>query len=185
MKLRKGQRVLTYDEVREKFTFYEDSGQFIWNSRNRESFNTKAGFSIFNARFAGRPFGGLHEATGYIYGNVGGRVFAAHRLIWLWMTGEWPDQVDHINGMRNDNRWCNLRNVDRSANMKNASMRTDNTSGFVGVYYVKRSGKWIAKLVANGVAIHIGTFDSPEKAAEARAEKQLSFGFTERHGEKL
>ena len=67
---------------------------------------------------------------GYLEGKILGKYYKAHRVIWLWMTGEWPkEQVDHINHDRTDNRWCNLREASRLENYRNQSQYKNNKSG--------------------------------------------------------
>ena len=79
------------------------------------------------------------------------------------MLGRWPaDQVDHINLIRSDNRWCNLREATQSENARNTRARHNNTSGVKGVN--KYRDKWHAKISFNGRRIHLGYFDTPEEA---------------------
>jgi AP2 domain/HNH endonuclease len=80
------------------------------------------------------------------------------------MTNRWPVELDHVNGSRSDNRWCNLREATHSQNRANAQMRTDNTSGFKGVTWLKQTGKWRARIEVNGKRIHLGEYDTRERA---------------------
>jgi len=98
--------------------------------------------------------------------------YFAHRLAWLYMTGEWPkDQVDHINRMRNDNRWRNLRECNNTQNQINVGLSKNNKSGHKGVSWCKRERKWISRLVVNGVRKYLGSFDSKSDAAKTYNEK--------------
>ncbi|WP_078452199.1 HNH endonuclease signature motif containing protein [Pseudomonas aeruginosa] len=93
----------------------------------------------------------------------------AHRLAWLYMTGEWPsDQVDHVNCEKNDNRWSNLRIAGKSRNMQNIGLRSNNSSGFTGVGYHRQTGRWRAFIVDDGKMVHVGLFDTIDEAATAR-----------------
>lgn len=92
-------------------------------------------------------------------------------------------EIDHMNGIRSDNRIENLRLVSRSINNKNKKMQSNNTSGFTGVVFVKRRGKWNARVKENGIQKNLGSFSTAIEANEAR-EKYLStrVSFTLRHG---
>ena len=84
------------------------------------------------------------------------------------MTGEWPkDQIDHINGIRTDNRFTNLREATTAENTRNGLISKNNTSGFKGVCFHKDTGRWQAKIFINGKGRHLGLFDTAEAAANA------------------
>ena len=75
--------------------------------------------------------------------SVDGSRYRAHRLAWLYMTGEWSrGDIDHINTYKADNRFCNLREATRSQNSANSPKQCNNVSGFEGVSWVKRDRKW-------------------------------------------
>ena len=114
---------------------------------------------------------GKHDSYGYRQISVGNKPILAHRMAWLFVFGEWPlGEIDHTNGVRDDNRITNLRVVTRAENMHNASpVRKNNTSGFKGVGWVARLGKWRAGIRLAGVKKHLGYFTSPEEAYEAYA----------------
>lgn len=93
------------------------------------------------------PHGNNIRADGYIRYRVDGIDILAHRLAFLCMTGKLPtSEVDHKNGIRHDNRWCNLRDVDHTTNMQNCKKYSNNTSGHVGVTYHTQSGKYMAQI---------------------------------------
>jgi hypothetical protein len=83
------------------------------------------------------------------------------------MTGEWPKKsdVDHINGVKSDNRWCNLREATRAENTSNTQIRITNTSGYKGVGWHKHHKKWSAQIRVDGYLYYLGLFDTPEEAA--------------------
>ncbi len=83
------------------------------------------------------------------------------------MTGAWPDQIDHINGDRMDNRWANLRLATNSQNHANSKRYVTNRCGFKGVSWRSDKNKWSARIVRNYRAKNLGYFDSPEQAHEA------------------
>lgn len=118
--------------------------------------------------------------------NIGicGRVRLAHRVIWLYMTGDWPKyDIDHINGDATDNRWVNLRDVETRVNVENQrKANKKNKTGFLGVRFVK-SGKrkpYVAKIGVHGKSIYLGGFGTPEEAHEAyiRAKRKYHEGCT-------
>jgi len=121
--------------------------------------------------------GGLN-AHGYIQISVLNVAFLAHRLAWFYMTGAWPvADIDHISGVRDDNRWCNLRTATRTENLRNTATRADNTSGHKGVGWSNKTNQWRAYIQINGKTKSLGHFDEKQDAILARqtAEK-LHFG---------
>ena len=92
------------------------------------------------------------------------------------MTGEDPREleIDHINNIRDDNRWCNLRLAIRDSNQQNALIRRDNTSGVKGVCWHKRMCMWQARVMLNTKRISVGYFDSVEAANKAIQEIRLN-----------
>jgi hypothetical protein len=111
---------------------------------------------------------GYVRPDGYRIIRVKGRNYRASRLAWLYMTGEWPAAyVDHINCVRYDNRWINLRPADATQNMGNARKAADNTSGYKGVCWVAYRRKWKAQIGRNGESRHLGYFDCPAAAHAA------------------
>ena len=120
---------------------------------------------------------------GYYQLNIFGRPYAVHRLIFLYVTGRFPERdVDHINGDRTDNRWVNLREVTRRENMMNVGIRSNNTTGVTGVSKRKDTGKYIAYVDIEGQRIRLGNFDTLDAATEARAKASEQHGFHENHG---
>src|SRR3546814_8274071 len=92
------------------------------------------------------------------------------------MTGKWPrGEVDHRNGARDDNRWCNLRKATKAQNQANARRRRDNTSGVKGVTWNKARKKWVAQIQAGGKRMSLGGFPTIEAAAnDYRSEEHTS-----------
>lgn len=114
---------------------------------------------------------------GYVQINICQRVYRAHRLAWLFMTGDFPPkghEIDHANRDRSDNRWANLRLATRSQNNMNAGLRTDNQSGCRGVSFVARTGKWHARIVVEGKVILLGDFAEKSTAIAARRRAEQS-----------
>ena len=131
---------------------------------------------------AGTEAGYVNE-KGYRMISLNGLNYRAHRVIWTMVTGLWPrEYLDHINGKTDDNRLSNLREVSHSENHRNRKLQKNNTSGFQGVCWNIKSKRWRSSITVKGRLIHLGTFDSTEEAAAARAEAEVKYGFHENHG---
>jgi hypothetical protein len=99
-----------------------------------------------------------------------GGQYPVHRLVWLYLYGRWPvDQIDHINGVRDDNRADNLREATNAINGQNRrrAQRTNQSSGLLGVSWQAKRQKWMAQIQLNGKAIYLGRFKTPEAAHAA------------------
>lgn len=120
-----------------------------------------------NRQTVGEVVGSKYK-RGYLVATINYTKYPLHRLIWLWVHGEWPAaDVDHINRDRADNRLLNLRSVTRSENSHNAGMSRANRSGFTGVSWDKSKTRWLASIRANGKQHYLGRFDTPQAASAA------------------
>ena len=142
---------LTSNELKSLLTYDPETGVFMWlEKRGGPRSDLKAG---------------TNNGRGYLVIKVKGKSYRAHRLAWLYVTGEWPkNEIDHINGVRNDNRFCNLRDVTKSENQHNQKMRDGR---YPGVYWHVRDERWGAKVVYKGKAIHLGYYLTEKEAFEA------------------
>lgn len=119
---------------------------------------------------AGTVSGTTHRRDGYVHLCIWGRQYKAHRLAWVYMTGRWPRKdVEHKNGIRSSNEWKNLRLANDSENQANAKRRTDNKSGYKGVYFSKSHGKWRATIQVRKKRLRLGVFETVEQAHAAYA----------------
>ena len=117
-------------------------------------------------RWAGKPAGKL-DGGGYVEIFIDGARYKAHRIAWLFVTGEEPEfQIDHVNLKRDDNRWLNLRLATNQQNQVNTPLRKDNTSGYKGVVFVKEctSHPWLAQIQTHGRHRKLGYFKTREEA---------------------
>lgn len=131
----------------------------------------------------GSVAGSTHKLTGYVSVGVQGRRYQVHRLVFRYVMGNWPPQyVDHINHNRSDNRWVNLRLVDRTDNMRNQLKYINNKSGRTGVYYDETSGKWRAQIRVAGRGVYLGCFHELEDAIVARDAADTAYDFHNNHG---
>jgi len=129
---------------------------------------------------AGQICSGMH-CEGYLRISIDYERYLAHRLVWLYVYGEWPEyMIDHINGNRQDNRLCNLREATNSQNLCNQGKPANNTSGYKGVYYDKERDKWVSEIKVRKMKTFLGRFDSAEAASDAynRAAIKLHGEFT-------
>lgn len=124
------------------------------------SYNPVTGFltRIKGSTKSSRAACGSKSANGYMSVRVDGVLYSVHRIIWKITTGEEPMHLDHINGIRTDNRIVNLREVSRNENNRNIGISPRNTSGYAGVTFVKSSKKWTAQLKINRKQISGGYF---------------------------
>jgi hypothetical protein len=161
---------LTQERLRELFQYNEETGVF---TRKVTVAPPKA--------MAGMIAGSLGN-QGYLLIMVDRRTHMAHRLAWLYVHGVFPKgDIDHINGVRSDNRIANLRDASRSLNIQNShGPRPTNKSGFLGVCWSKKEAKWVAQITLNYKNTRIGSFDSPEEAHAAYllVKRQVHLGCT-------
>ena len=138
---------------------------------------------MWNKRFSGREAFTSRHGEGYKCGKVLDCLILAHRAIWAIQTGEWPkDDTDHIDGDRGNNRWVNLRAVDRTENMRNAKRFKSNSSGHVGVWWSKPIERLIAEIKVDGRKLHLGTFADIEDAIAVRKAAEKRYEFHDNHG---
>ncbi len=183
-----GKMELTAEIVRELLDCDITTGELTWRKRDAKWFaNTGHGgaqgnCNRWNGNNAGNKATSLNKATGYYQILILGRKYSAHRMIWLWYYGKWPDhQIDHLDGNPANNCIDNLADKTRSENQRNRKRSSRNTSGYPGVCWHKRDKCWRAQMKIQGMKTHIGSFDSPEEAYEAWKIKARELGFTERH----
>jgi hypothetical protein len=153
---------LTAKYLREILNYDPRSGIFTWAIERRPS------------PFKPGDRAGCIAAKGHIAIRIDGWTYKAHRLAWLYMTGEWPkDQIDHMNGIPDDNRFENLRECNNAENCQNQGVRSNNTSGVHGVWWSKTHRKWQTRISVNMKSIHLGFFDSLEEAGAAYAKAKI------------
>jgi hypothetical protein len=139
--------MITSERVRELLNYDSETGILTWKKARRK---IRVG-----------AVAGCKMRNGYLSVRLDGKLYLAHRLVWLHQHGEWPkEHIDHINGEVADNRISNLREAIRSQNMANAKRKSNSQSGFKGV---EASGsKWVA-YIGGYRKTYIGIFDSPEE----------------------
>ena len=156
--------------LRELLEYNPDTGVFTWRvaAHRNASSNKVAGYV---------------GANGYRTIRVDGQGYSAHRLAWQYTHGVPPtDSIDHINGVRDDNRIANLREATQAQNTQNRK-RPQGKNPYLGVYWYAQRNKWRAIIVLDGHSKHIGLFTTAEEARDAylAAKKEIHpFANTER-----
>lgn len=147
---------LTAERLREVLHYSPETGEFRW--RVMTSFRRPVGMLA----------GDKKKGSGYVLIGVDKFRYRAHRLAWLYMTGEWPSlQVDHKDTDRANNRWENLRLATNQQNQINSRVSKNSLSGVKGVFWSKQRQKWCAKLSIGKRQYHGGFYDDINEAAAA------------------
>jgi len=143
-------------------------------------------FTVRTYRGGTRKIGdtaGSIDAYGYRVIKADGKPYKAHRLAWLYVNGKFPvSQIDHINHVRDDNRISNIRETSYVENGRNASIKSNNTSGVTGVTLCRGTKKWQANISVNGESKYLGVFRDISDAAKARRAAEKTYGFHCNHG---
>lgn len=153
---------LTAERLREVLDYDLDTGVFRWRKAQKG--------------VAAGAVSGTDNGRGYLLIRVEGRLCRAHRLAWLYVHGRWPtDQLDHINGVKNDNRIANLREATNAENGQNFAVSRRNTSGHPGVNWHGGCRRWHVRIQLAGKRQHIGFFNKFDDAVAARAKAKAEF----------
>lgn len=143
--------MLTQARLQELLSYDPETGVFAWKKRT--------------GRCSAGAIAGCQDDRGYVVLSIDGKRYYAHRLAWLYSTGQFPSKnIDHINGEKFDNRIKNLRDVNTQTNLQNLkkAMVTNKSTGILGVR--KLRGKFLAQITIEGKETHLGTFNSVEDA---------------------
>jgi hypothetical protein len=155
---------LSVEEVRAALSYDPDTGILYWRSK------------LLNRRaVTGRPTSRAVN-RGYLRVKLNGTYYFAHRIVWFVHTGAWPlDQIDHVNLVRTDNRFVNLREADSTGNMANrAAMVPNQLKGVTHVAY-NATNPWQAQIVHKRKHYNLGYYPTEQAAHEAyvKAAKRL------------
>lgn len=150
----KNDNQVSVDELKASLDYDSETGCFKWKINKG---NVKAG-----------NIAGTKHYHGYLTININKKQYFSHRLAWVYFYGSWPDGfIDHINGIKTDNRIVNLRTVSYTGNNQNLRRsKKTNKSGLLGVSWHKKTKKWQASIRINGVCTSLGYFDDPNEAHE-------------------
>lgn len=163
---------LTQQELRRLFHYDPETGVILNRVTRKRS-------------LAGDVAGHAHTTNSgntYRVISIEGYGYTAHRLVWMYMTGEWPRVIDHIDGNGLNNQWVNLRSVEQKENARNSRRSSSNKSGYTGVDWDKRKSRWRAQICFNGKVFFLGYFLKIEDAVAVRKAKERELGFHPNHG---
>jgi hypothetical protein len=161
--------LITQDQLKERIDYDPETGQFFWKIPPPKS-------------CAGDQAGRVNS-NGYLQVWVLAKRYLLHRLAFLFMEGKHPpDEIDHIDGCRTNNKWSNLRPVTGAENARNVKRLPSNRSGMSGVRYNRKTGEWDAYIRANGKLIRLGSFNLKFYAKKARLAAEKKYNYHENHG---
>jgi hypothetical protein len=157
--------MITQEQLKSILSYDPATGIFTWLERPNKP---GKGNSSWNTQKARSQAGNL-EKDGYIRITIAKKHYPAHRLAWLYTYGEFPKiGLDHLNGIRNDNRICNLGEATPSENGQNQLRATKgNVAGYLGVSFKKQTGRFGACIRHDKKDTHLGYFDTAEEAHQA------------------
>lgn len=145
--------MITQEYLKSILDYDPETGVFTWKVTRGRAVKGRIAGSIIAHGYRGTKIDRIYHLM--------------HRLAFIWMTGSCPDFVDHINGVRDDNRWSNLRPATRSENNRNSRSRPNSTSKYLGVYWCKFFNVWKSAVSVSGKRIGLGSFHSEIEAAKA------------------
>lgn len=153
------QNAITQSRIRSLLHYNAETGVFTWAIRQS---NKTAG-----------SLAGYADQRGYWRIKIQGRRYRAHRLAWLYVNGELPICIDHIDGNTTNNAIANLRIGEKGINQQNVRRpQRNNKSGFLGVHKRSDSGTYRVCISVNGKIRYFGGYKSPEEAYSAYLEKK-------------
>lgn len=162
-------------ELRQLLRYEPETGKLYWLPRE--------GMSKFNAQFAGHEAFTAKDSRGYGIGTINYGGYYAHRVAWAIYHNAHPEfTIDHIDGNRINNRIINLRDVLSKVNSQNKRIPQNNTTGTVGVYWVKSRNLWRASISTGGKVKTLGQFHSYEDAVAVRKMAEERYGYHANHG---
>lgn len=144
---------LTHERLLHLLSYNEVEGVFTWNVTN-------------SARATAGKRAGTINGPGYRCIQLDGVIYTEHRLAMFYVNGTWTEFVDHINGVRSDNRMANLREATPLSNSWNSALRRNNTSGYTGVCWHKQNRKWKVQLQFKGKSYSFGLYDDVHEAGK-------------------
>ena len=156
--------MITHDYLLETYNYDPKTGFLTWAKKISDKVNI------------GSRAGSLHKQRGYRYVRINKKAYSEHRVIWFYLTKNWPTAIiDHINGIKDDNRKTNLRDISLTDNQRNQrTAHRHNITGVLGVVFHKKNKNYVAQIVVNRKTIYLGSYDSIDAASIAyQAAKRL------------
>lgn len=157
-----GAQMTELEIVHAYLDYSKETGEFRWKKASSDKSKIGA--------IAGRP----RSKNGYWQLTLKGKTYYSHRLAWFFVNEVMPSfEIDHINGIKGDNRIANLRDATHSQNLVNMSAKKDNTSGSKNAHWCNTKQRWIAKVKFGGKTYHAGTFRDYLSAVSAAESARL------------
>lgn len=163
-------KLVTQSILKQLFDYDPTTGYLTW-SKNHVKQN-----------YIGKRAGFMDNYNGYrVIHSINGKKYREHRIIWMWHNGEFPkEQLDHINGIRDDNRIENLRECTNKQNSENRTVHSNKnkTSKYIGVQHRGNGVKvkpWRARIMHNMKNISLGYFETEEEAYQAYVEAKAKY----------
>lgn len=150
---------LTQEYIKSILDYNPETGIFTWKWR----LPIHHRILTWNTKYANKIAGSIRR--GYFVICIYRVAYPAHHLAWCYMTGEWPIQIDHRDLNRSNNIFTNIRKATSAQNCANKKLsKVNNTSGYKGIYWLKKKKRWRATIVVNGDRMILGTAKTPEGA---------------------
>ena len=177
---------ISIEVLRQLLRYDPETGKIFWKYRSEEFFTDGVQSAKHNAAKWNNKYANAEALTflskGYLTGSILRKYALAHRVSYALYHGEWPNNIDHINHNKSDNRIKNLRSVTKAENSKNLGMNKGNASGFNGVSWDKSKSRWAVKIHANGKRINLGYYIDLNAAIAAREDANMKYNFHPNNG---
>ena len=176
---------ISIEDMKKRVEYDKDTGEFFLLSKGFPSLNIGNKYIKYKAGERMRKISVVDKAG---YGKIciketGVQYIKSHRYAWAYVYGYFPKvDIDHINGIKNDNRICNLRLAPFGENNRNVKKPTTNTSGTIGVSYLSKSNSWRAYIWKEGKQVSLGQYKEKEDAISARKKAEVEYKYHKNHG---
>lgn len=176
---------LTQEILKDILEYNPENGELRWKVRSEKYFPTSQSSRCWNGAWVGKLALNALDKKGYRVGSIFNKDYKSHRIIWFMIYGYLPDQIDHINGIKSDNRLSNLREVSNHENHRNMGVQKNTKTGVTGVQWLKREKSYMARICVNNKEIRLGYFKDFADAVKARKIAEREYGFHPNHGDRV
>lgn len=168
--------------LQERLRYDPVSGLLIFKRRSLVGFKNLRSQCSWNGKFAGELALNKINTDGYRAGSLDNQPLLQHRVIWKLVYGYDPEKIDHESGIRHDNRLVNLRDACDVTNSQNTHLRSDNSSGYPGIYKIKDRDSWTVEITFRRVTHYLGSYSSKDEAISVRKAAEIMYMFHPNHG---